>query len=463
MSSVAVAVRCSVDRLSGLSCSALRTPPVGCPTLAFLWPLLWGLISRCWVDPWPPCSALLYVHSLFGPHSPGACRGFAPFPAEALALPVWLTSGPSLCLGFDHTPSDSPYLPGSPRFCAPLPCYPPSVSFLIVVLTVVLAGHLTRSRRVVCGLLWLPLLRGWGPLCAPFLCPCHFPPCCVPLSLSLTLFLLPSLSASRSWSPPVLCAKPLASAVLPAGGLLSCTRDALPILVPPFLRTLLCHGPIPQLCATPAPVPQQPPSLPPRRVIPDRAPRLVLPRPCCSGVPRAPSSPLVHALVAPAASFLGRPPLLLVVMWLAVRPSVAIGLRCAVYRVALACGRAPPLVSAHPCHALSACAGSLLSLSASLGPCHCRDSPLIGAVVGPRWPRPMSLLCACALTARPTELLRSYVSHLRLAQTGVSESVRLVLTVAPHGSPLGHHGSHTGIKAYNAHRGWTLRGAAILA
>ena len=64
------------------------------------------------------------------------------------------------------------------------------------------------------------------------------------------------------------------------------------------------------------------------RLVPNSAPRRVLPSPRCSSPPRAPRPPLAHAVVEPAGSFLGRRPLLPGVLWVPDCPSLA--------------GRAPP-------------------------------------------------------------------------------------------------------------------------
>ena len=77
----------------------------------------------------------------------------------------------------------------------------------------------------------------------------------------------------------------------------------------------------------------------------DHAPWRVLPRPCRTGLPRAPLPPLAHALAAPSGSPQRRPPLLSAV-------SFACGPRSAVSRAALARGRVLPLASALPRHAL---------------------------------------------------------------------------------------------------------------
>ena len=106
------------------------------------------------------------------------------------------------------------------------------------------------------------------------------------------------------------------------GGLLRCTRDPLPSVLPWSLHIRgRFFALLPRHCVTPAPYPRQPLLVPPPRLVPDHAPRRVLPHACCSDVPRAPSLPPVHALVAPVGFFLGRPPLHLAVYWLAVCPS----------------------------------------------------------------------------------------------------------------------------------------------
>ena len=79
-------------------------------------------------------------------------------------------------------------------------------------------------------------------------------------------------------------------------------------------RTLLCPGLLVRHVASPASFPRQPLWAPPLRLVPNRAPRHVLPRRRSSGVPRG--SPLAHTLVAPAGCCLGRPPSLPAVFWL---------------------------------------------------------------------------------------------------------------------------------------------------
>ena len=166
------------------------------------------------------------------------CRDTAFSPMEQLALPIWMVSCLTPCLGSFHAPLGPPLLPYAPHFLSSA-AESPTISLL-------------RD----CGPYGPPPPLAWGCLRPPprpllassrsgtTLCTLFPPPspsfvtsprvlrCIAPLHHVL----LSSLSASPPWPPPVPCATPLVCPILLAGGLLRCTRVALRTLLPWYLH-----------------------------------------------------------------------------------------------------------------------------------------------------------------------------------------------------------------------------------
>ena len=195
-------------------------------------------------------------------------------------------------------------------------------------------------------------------------------------AFSLLLLLLPSFSASRSWPPPMLCATPLASAVLPTGvrsyapgarfppcplGVCTHADASVPWPYPAALRYSGFRSAAALFGAPSAAHPQ------PRAWA--RAPASVLLR--CSAGAHAAS----HARSGGARGVLPREATVASGYHLACCPSVAIAPRSTVRRVVLARGWAPPLVSALPCHALLHRHQHLMALRVR---CPCHSAPANG-------------------------------------------------------------------------------------
>ena len=260
--------------------------------------LLVGLFSRHWAAPWPSCSALLSLCSLFRPRSAGTPlspprSGTTWAPRLGGRVSNFLSGVYSRALG-----------PGVAASCPSLleRRYRGTHFFSHPSLWSLRATAPDRTGLFVActgsPLFWL--LLGLVPPCAPVpaivFCPRHCPSCFALHSLLHHAFL-----SSLSASPPLRHGRCPCFVPLPLF-LPSCRRGFAAVrsgraphsvaLVTAPTRTPLCPGLLPRPSVSPAPF----------LGAPHRAHWRVLPRPRRTGVPRAPLPPLAHALAAPPGS-----------------------------------------------------------------------------------------------------------------------------------------------------------------
>ena len=307
-----------------------------------------------------------------------------------------------------------------------------------------------QSRGAVCGLLRHPPppprpwhLRGLGPPYAPFSRHRDFLSCSTPLSPHSSFPSLITLHHSAMAPARALCYAscfccPTSGGFTPVHS----GRSPHPVaLVTALTWTHLCPGLLPRHFASSTSFPRQPLSVPPLRLVPDHAPRRVLPRARCSA----------GALAASRERSGGTREVL---PWEATvasnclpgcRLSVTCGPRSAVFRAALARGRALPLASALPWHTLLHRHQQLLAPCVR---CPSYSAPANARThfrLGPR-PSPVDAApCRCSALGVPTHGkthgAARYITHLRLALMRVTGPLRSGPIIAPPGKAFGPHGS----------------------